>query len=117
MINIVPDPTNSNRLTLTITQTLYLDRLLSDVLSDEVSAMVREQARKDMRGNKSAKRLIAMAAQRLLLGMLGAEMLPEVSAQEYIAPVPPVAQQTALESQGSSSLQGQSSLQALMAAK
>jgi hypothetical protein len=104
MITLVPDPSNPNRLTLTATVSIYLDKLLSDALSDEVSALVRQQARKDIQTNKAVKREIALAAQRLLLGMLGvATGISEPTA----APQP---QQSALQAQSAQgSLQDQQS--------
>src|SRR5580704_12799768 len=94
MVTLTSDPSNPNRLTLTSTVTIYLDKLLSDVLSDEVSELVRQQARKDIQSNRAVKREIALAAQRLLLTMLG------VPSEITIAPVPTVAPQAALEARG-----------------
>lgn len=42
MIGIVQDPQDPNKLVLTATVTIYLDRLLSDVLGEEVSKAIRE---------------------------------------------------------------------------
>lgn len=71
MISLAADPNNPDRLTLTQTTVLYLDRVASDVLSEEVAAAVRDTARKNLQSNKAVRREIADAATRLLLGMLG----------------------------------------------
>lgn len=71
MIQLTVDPADPNKLTLTATVTLFLNRLVSDVLSEEVSAQVRAQAKKDLQSNRAVKKAIADAAQRLLLGLLG----------------------------------------------
>lgn len=71
MITILPDPVVPNRLILTQTITLYLDKLLTDVLSDEIASIIREQAKKDISTNKQVKKAISAAAQQLLLERLG----------------------------------------------
>jgi hypothetical protein len=72
MLSLITDPNDPNRLVLTATVSIYLDRLLSSVLSDEVAAAVREQATKDLRSNKKVRKMIQTAASEKLLSMLGA---------------------------------------------
>ena len=85
MIHITVDPSDPNRIILTATVTMYLDRLLSDALGNEVADAVREQARKDMKNNKIVKKAISDAAHRLLLGMLGCDVPAEPSAGQVPA--------------------------------
>jgi hypothetical protein len=71
VIGIVQDPQDPNKLVLTATVTIYLDRLLSDVLAEEVSKAIREKAIQDLQHSPAVKKAIATAAQKLLLEMLG----------------------------------------------
>ncbi len=71
MLNITIDPTNPNRLVLTQTVTMYLDKLLDDVLSQEVATVIREQAKKDIVSNTAVKKAISKAATLLLMQKLG----------------------------------------------
>lgn len=71
MISITTDPTNPDRLILTQTVSLYLDRVLLSTLSAEVTEAIREQAAKDLKQSKPVRRAIAAAARAKLLGMLG----------------------------------------------
>ena len=73
MVALTPDPTNPDRLVLTLTTTLYLDRLLTDVLSAEVADAIRARAIKDLKSNAAVKQQIAIAATNKLLEMLGAK--------------------------------------------
>lgn len=82
MITIIPDPQNPDRVCLLQTTAIYLDRLAADVLGEEVSQAVREQARKDLQSNKAVKKEIHAAATRLLLGMLGVATGVEPPAEE-----------------------------------
>lgn len=80
MITLTQDPLNPDRLVLSATVTLYLDKLLLTTLSQEVDAAIREQAVKDLQHNRAVKRGIAKAATQKLLTMLGAEPKPEETA-------------------------------------
>jgi hypothetical protein len=80
MIALLQDPQNPQKLTLTATVTVFLDRLLVETLDDAVAQAVTEQARKDLQGNKAVRRQIAEAATTLLLKKLGVE--PESSTRE-----------------------------------
>lgn len=71
MLSITTDPTNSRRICLTQTVTLYLDKLLDDVLSQEVALAIREQAKKDLSHSKAVKKAVSSAATQLLLEKLG----------------------------------------------
>jgi len=72
MVTITPDPANPDRLVLSLTITAYLDKVLLQTLQEEVTTIIREQAIRDLRGNKTVKALIAKAATTKLLSMLGA---------------------------------------------
>jgi hypothetical protein len=79
MVTVTQDPTNPERLVLSITLTTYLDKLLLQTLSDEVTNAIRAQAVKDLSSNSAVKKLIAKAATAKLLTMLGAEAGAEVA--------------------------------------
>ena len=71
MIVLVPDPNDSQKLVLTATVSMYIDRLLVETLSDSIADQIKEQAAKDLQGNKQVKKVIAAAAQKKLLDLLG----------------------------------------------
>lgn len=71
MIGITPDPNDPNKLVLTQTITVYLDKLIRSLLDDEVASLIKEQAVHDIRMNKQVKKIIQEAATRLLLEKLG----------------------------------------------
>jgi hypothetical protein len=71
VIVVTKDPSNPDRLILTQTVTLYLDRTLLETLSTEVEAAIRRQASTDLKKNPQVKKAIAEAATRKLLAMLG----------------------------------------------
>jgi hypothetical protein len=71
MVTITADPTNPDRLIVTQTVTLYLDRVLLSSLSAEVEAAIRAQAVADLKSNSRVKKQIAAAATSKLLSMLG----------------------------------------------
>lgn len=71
MIVLVPDPNDSQKLVLTATVSMYIDRLLVETLSDSIADQIKEQAAKDLQKNKQVKKVIAAAAQRKLLNLLG----------------------------------------------
>lgn len=73
MISISADPTNPDRLVLTQTVTLYLDRLLLSTLSAELETAIRAQAALDIRGSKAVRKAISSAAQAHLMKLLGVE--------------------------------------------
>ncbi len=73
MIQLVSDPENPDRVILTATTTLYLDKLALAALSEEVDKAIRAQAIKDLRGNAEVRRKIAAAAEAKLLAMRGAD--------------------------------------------
>lgn len=73
MISIIADPLNPDRLILSAAVTIYLDRILVSILSDEVEAAIRAQAVKDLQGNKAVQKQIAQAATAKLLQMLGVD--------------------------------------------
>jgi hypothetical protein len=71
MIQLTPDPSNPERILLTATVSLYLDRVLLSSLSAEVETAIRDQAAKDLKSSPAVRRAIAAAAQAKLLSMLG----------------------------------------------
>ncbi len=76
MVTVTPDPTNPERLVLTATVSLYLDRLLLDTLNDQLATSIREQAIHDLKSDPKVKKQIAAAATRKLLSMLGVNDAP-----------------------------------------
>lgn len=76
MVTLTPDPNDSSKLVLTQVVTVYLDRLIKDLLSEEVATLIREQAAHDIRVNKQVRKVIQEAATRLLLDKLGVPPLP-----------------------------------------
>lgn len=71
MVTITSDPQNPDRLALTATVTIYIDRLLTDVLSTEVASAIRQRAVKDLTRSRKVRQAISEAAGKKLLGMLG----------------------------------------------
>jgi hypothetical protein len=71
MVTITPDPADPQRLILTQTVTVYLDRVLVETLSDELTNAITEQAKKDLLSNSTVRKLVAKAATEKLLSMLG----------------------------------------------
>jgi hypothetical protein len=71
MITITPDPSSLSRLAVTQTITVYLDKLLTKNLLDEIAELVHKQAIKDLKSNPEVKKVIAEAATNKLLEMLG----------------------------------------------
>ena len=70
MVNIVPDPTDPNRLMLTVTASLFVDKILLTTLSEELEAAIRAQAKEDITSNKEVRTAVARAALARLLTML-----------------------------------------------
>jgi hypothetical protein len=79
MVSITQDPLRPEKLALTITATLYLDRLLVETLNQEIEKAIREQAIRDLQENKEVKLAVFKAAQRKLLALLG---VPNAAAKE-----------------------------------
>lgn len=77
MVTLTTDPTNPDRLVLTATVSVYLDKVLLQTLNEEVTQAIREQAIKDLRSNTAVKKVIARAATAKLLSMLGASACAE----------------------------------------
>jgi hypothetical protein len=71
MVSLQIDPDNPNKIILSATVTLLLERTLLETLNSAVTDAIRAQAKKDLKGNKEVQREISQAATRLLLGMLG----------------------------------------------
>jgi hypothetical protein len=71
MVVITADPQNPEKLILSATVTLFIDRLLVETLSDELEAQIRSQAIKDLKRNKEVQKAVAEAATKKLLQMLG----------------------------------------------
>lgn len=77
MVTITTDPADPKRLILTQTVTVYLDRVLVETLSDELTKAITEQAKKDLLSNSTVRKLVAKAATEKLLQMLGHVPEPE----------------------------------------
>jgi hypothetical protein len=89
VVTIQADPANPERLILTQTATLYLDRVLLETLSAEVADSIRAQAIKDLKSSKAVKKAIADAATKKLLTMLGVpEIAPSQAPQVESGPTP-----------------------------
>lgn len=71
MIQLAVDPSNPERVVLTSTVTLYLEKVALAALSDEVEKAIRAQAVADLRKNPEVRRKIAGAAEARLLSLLG----------------------------------------------
>lgn len=95
MVTITADPTNPERLIVTQTVTMYLDKVLLCSLSAEVESAIRERAIRDLKSDKRVKKQIAAAATAKLLDMLGVPPdLPTVgkvidAAMRSLTPAPP----------------------------
>ena len=76
MITLTQDPSNPERLIVSLTVTLWLDKVLLSTLSDEVAAAIRERAVRDLKSDKRVKKQIAAAATTRLLSMLGVPSEP-----------------------------------------
>ena len=72
MISIQPDPSNPDRVIVTQTLTLYLDRVLLETLSSELAEAISAQAAADFRKPAVRKELSRLATQHLAK-MLGIE--------------------------------------------
>ena len=70
MVSITTDPQNPDKLFLTATVSLYIDRLLIEALSDEIKRRITWQASRDIKNNPEVKKQIAKAASKKLLQML-----------------------------------------------
>jgi len=70
MVTLTPDPHNPDKLILTQTLTIYLDKILFETLDDEIRAAITAQAKKDLLHSSAVKKLIAVAATKKLLQML-----------------------------------------------
>lgn len=71
MIQLAVDPAHPERVILTSTVTLYLEKVALSALSDEIEKAIRAQAVKDLKGNPEVRRKIAEAAEARLLSLLG----------------------------------------------
>lgn len=76
MIQLTPDPSDANRLILTQTVTLLLDRVLVEQLSKDVEAAISRQAARDLKRNPKVQKAISEAAQKKLLELLGVKVDP-----------------------------------------
>lgn len=65
MVHIQPDPQNPDRLILTQTVQVFLDKLLLQTLGGEVEAAVKEKAREDFRKPAVQKELRRLATAHL----------------------------------------------------
>ncbi len=73
MIALTPDPQNPDKLILTATVSMYLDKLMVQTLDDQIAQQITTQAVKDLQKNKAVKKAIAAAAQKKLLDLLGVQ--------------------------------------------
>jgi hypothetical protein len=67
MITLTVDPTNPDRLALTATVSLFLDKVLIETLKDELVIAIREAAKEDLRTNQVVRQQVAKAAVAKLL--------------------------------------------------
>lgn len=72
MVSIVSDPNDASKIVLSVTATIYLDRLLVETLSSELETAIRSQAVRDLRKNKIVQAAVAEAATAKLLKILEA---------------------------------------------
>jgi hypothetical protein len=85
MITLVQDSTNPERILVTATVSLFVDKVLLTALSSEIEAAIRDAAIKDLRSNKKVKAVIAEQAVKKLLSMLGVHEPVEVPKKPYTA--------------------------------
>ena len=71
MVTLTQDPNNPDKLILTQTVVLYLDKVLLTTLDAALASAIQEQAVKDLQHSTAVKKLIAKAATEKLLKMLG----------------------------------------------
>jgi hypothetical protein len=69
VISLTADPKDPNKIVLTATVSVFLDRVLVETLSDELIQAIREQAKLDM-SKPPIKRLVKKAAAKKLLTIL-----------------------------------------------
>lgn len=72
MVTITTDPANPDKLILSATVTLWLDKLLLASLDEELQKIIREQAVKDL-GTKSVQKELRRLATAHLAKLLGIE--------------------------------------------
>lgn len=65
MIELRQDPSNPEKIILTATVTLFLDRLLLSALGEELEAAIREQAKRDLASRALSKELKSLATKKL----------------------------------------------------
>ena len=70
LISVTPDSTNPDRVVVTATITLFLEKAVLKVVGEEIEAAIRTQAQKDLKTSPEVKKLIAEAATAKLLAML-----------------------------------------------
>lgn len=73
MVSAIVDPSHPERVAVTVTITMYLDKLMTEALSTEVSDAVRRKCVEDIHTNEEVKQAIAKAATAKLLSMLEAK--------------------------------------------
>jgi hypothetical protein len=73
MITITKDGANPDKFVVSQTIVMFLDKVMLSSLSDEIEKTIRAQAIKDLRHNPEVKKVIAEAATKKLLAMLGVE--------------------------------------------
>jgi len=84
MISLTSDPANPERLVLTATVTLYLEKVLFKALSEEIETAIRQRAIADLKGNPAVRAAVGKAASSMLLEML------DVNPPKAQVPIPPV---------------------------
>ena len=82
MVSITPDPKNSDRIVVSQTVTVFLDKILFESLSSELESIIRRQAEKDLKKNKSVQQAVAQAASNKLLEMLSIPAIPKVEGEQ-----------------------------------
>jgi hypothetical protein len=87
VISVTQDPANPDKVILTSTVSLYLDKLALQALSDEIEQAVRRQAKRDLKSSLAVRKVISAAATAHLLKLLGVEPKPELETD--VRPVKP----------------------------
>ena len=73
MVSVTVDPAHPEHVALTMCQTIYLDKLLTTILTKEVEDAIRSKCVEDIHTNDAVKAAIAKAAATKLLAMLQGE--------------------------------------------
>lgn len=76
MVAVKECPDNPGKIEITLLVQMYLEKTALQCLSDEVGIQIRAQAKKDLKHNKLLQKIIADAAQQMLLKILDEKAHP-----------------------------------------